>query len=467
MIYEKIKVSALVAEKRFEAKYFLNAYASTVRKMVESKLQFDTLSAFGKVFNPNVFKRQFCDKTESAIPYRQSHDIVKHFEEPSAYLPSAQVSKLNLAVKENWIIITGFGTIVGDVTLVDKHYAGNAFANNVCRFMPDDNVKYGFICAFLKSNYGKSQFNKNASGSTIRYIEAPVVRKTLIPRLSPSTVTTTHDMIIKANQLRDDANDIMTRVNLKLHELLNIEEDKLIPLSASTEKKVGATFIIQSGHLNAKTFRARNYGLRKQSILDVFQSVKFDKLGSLLAIPPSYGARFKRIEATPELGIELLSQSDIFSVKPEGRIISKRSLKNLDKEIVKKGTTLIPAQGTLGENEIFAKAKFVYGYLEEKLVAGHVMRFVPNESKIPSGYLHAILNSPLWFRLFRSSVYGTNLLGFITDLLVEYPIPRFSTQEEADIDAMVKKAYEAFTEANRIEVLAISIIEQEIESWQK
>jgi hypothetical protein len=368
MIYEKIKVNALIAEKRFEAKYFLNAYASTVRKMVDSKLQFDTLGAFGKVFNPNVFKRQFCDKTESSIPYRQSHDIVKHFEEPSAYLPHAQVSKLNLGVKENWIIITGFGTIVGDVSLVDKHYAGNAFANNVCRFIPDDNVKYGFICAFLKSKYGKSQFNKNASGSTIRYIEAPIVRKTLIPRLSQSTVTKTHDIIIKANQLRDDANDMMTAVNQKLHQLLEIDEDKLITLSAPTEKKVGATFIVQSDYLNTKTFRARNYGLRKQSIIDVIQSVKFDKLGSLLTMPPSYGARFKRIEATPELGIELLSQSDIFSIKPEGRIISKRSLKNLDKEIVKKGTTLIPAQGTLGENEIFAKAKFVYGYLENKLV---------------------------------------------------------------------------------------------------
>ncbi|MBC8645346.1 hypothetical protein H9W95_18915 [Flavobacterium lindanitolerans] len=94
------------------------------------------------------------------------------------------------------------------------------------------------------------------------------------------------------------------------------------------------------------------------------------------------------------------------------------------------------------------------------------MRFIPNEEKIMAGYLFAVLNSPLWFRLFRNSVYGTNLLGFIVPLINELPVPRFSNEEEENIDVLVKTAYDNLTLANSKENQAIALIEKEIDLWQ-
>lgn len=105
--------------------------------------------------------------------------------------------------------------------------------------------------------------------------------------------------------------------------------------------------------------------------------------------------------------------------------------------------------------------------MENKVIAGHAMRFIPDENKIRPGYLFAVLNSPLWFRLFRNTVYGTNLLGFIVPLINELPIPRLNDEIEATIDSKVKISYEKLTLANQKEKEAISLVEKEIESWQK
>ena len=153
-------------------------------------------------------------------------------------------------------------------------------------------------------------------------------------------------------------------------------------------------------------------------------------------------------------------------MKPTGNLISKRAIPNLSNEIVKKGTILVPGQGSLGENEIFGRAKFVWGYLENSLVAGHAMRFIPNNEVIDEGYLYAVISSKLWFRIFRSVVYGTNLLGFIVPMLNEMPVPRLGDKLEKEIGQKVKTAYEKLTQANEKENKAISILENEISSWQ-
>lgn len=76
------------------------------------------------------------------------------------------------------------------------------------------------------------------------------------------------------------------------------------------------------------------------------------------------------------------------------------------------------------------------------------------------------MNSELWFRLFRNTVYGTNLLGFIVPLLNELPIPRLEEEFEVLIDKKVKMAYENITKGNLKEYEAINLIENEIEQWQ-
>ena len=128
---------------------------------------------------------------------------------------------------------------------------------------------------------------------------------------------------------------------------------------------------------------------------------------------------------------------------------------------------IVPAVGTLGENEIFSRPLFVHGYLEGKVLSEHLLRIMPDGKKIDPGYLFTVLKSKLFFRIFRSLVYGTNLLYYILPLLERIPIPRLAKDVEAEVGLKVRQAYEKLTAAIDRESKAIILIEQEIESWQK
>src|SRR5699024_1846912 len=121
--------------------------------------------------------------------------------------------------------VTGFGTI-GNTRLVNELSHGLSYANNVCRINADKNVPYGYIYAFLTSKYGRSQLNKNASGSVVRYIEAPGIKKTLIPILPDATQQKIHNLITEASQLRVQANKLLKEsVNVLEKELMFTEDD--------------------------------------------------------------------------------------------------------------------------------------------------------------------------------------------------------------------------------------------------
>ena len=87
--------------------------------------------------------------------------------------------------------------------------------------------------------------------------------------------------------------------------------------------------------------------------------------------------------------------------------------------------------------------------------------------KVPSGYLYAWLASDYGFRLLRNLQAGTKLCRPIPRLVLEIPVPIVEKETMEEIDKMVKDAYTKRYRANCNERKAISLVEQEIESWNK
>ena len=159
MITKTIKSKYIITEgKRIDGKFFLNNDALLSLKMKENENKCSPLSKFALVFNPPVFKRQFCQNTPNAVQYFQSSDVPAASEQSSVFINKKQAEKVNAIVKENQILVTGFGTI-GNVRLVSKLQEGVAYANNTCRIEVNHNFNYGFIYAFMASKYGKAQLN--------------------------------------------------------------------------------------------------------------------------------------------------------------------------------------------------------------------------------------------------------------------------------------------------------------------
>ena len=190
--------------KRFEGKYYLNDNSLQSMCIETAKFKTIELGQLANVFNPPVFKRQFCSDTPRAVQYFQSSDVQMAAEKSPVFVFKEQAESLILLVKKNDILVTGFGTI-GNTRLVSSLQDGTCYANNVCRIRPYDKASLGYIYAFLSSKYGYAQLNKNASGSVVRYIEAPGIKKTLIPELSDNFKAKVGELILESARLREES----------------------------------------------------------------------------------------------------------------------------------------------------------------------------------------------------------------------------------------------------------------------
>lgn len=463
----KVVFSEINLAMRFDSSYHLSegtVYLRKLRKMPHDEL--DEITS--NIFTAGRSKRVYTEE-KYGYPYLSNSDVVKQNPLDGCKYNSKKYGYDEASFLKEGIIVTGRVGAIGQTAYITSELEEfkSMGSDNIIRIVPNKDEKSGYIYAFLASKFGNTLLWRLAAGGVQPYISEDMLRDMPIPKLAESKKEEIHNLIVEASNLRVEANKLLRDARGLFYNELEVSIQELEELNRPLEREVSSSFKISMGEFSAYTFRGRNYSPRKQKIIDVLSKGKHESLRDVLITDPFYGARYKRIESYSSNSVELLSQGNIFDLKPKGRSIAKKSIKNLDQEIVAKGTILVPAQGTLGENEIFGRAKFVWGYLEGKVIAGHAMRFVPDEDKISSGYLFTVLNSPLWFRLFRNTVYGTNLLGFIVPLINDLPIPRIKSSIEASIDLMVKQAYEKLTKGNEIEYQAIELIENEIESWQK
>src|SRR5262249_2471363 len=111
--------------------------------------------------------------------------------------------------------------------------------------------------------------------------------------------------------------------------------------------------------------RALNYSPYLEAFRRPKRSQQSLRLGDLLtSIGPAYGAVFTRHDCHPKHGIELISQTDMFSAEPSGRVIRLDSMANPEKHHVKRWQVLIAGAGTLGETELYGRSIIADARLE-------------------------------------------------------------------------------------------------------
>ncbi len=452
---------------RFEGKHFLNTNSFLSMSLESNINKCMLLEDVALVFNPPVFKRQFCMKVQNSVDYFQSSDILSAAEDSNIFINKAQATSLNLLVKKNDILVTGFGTI-GDTRLVSKYQDGSSYANNVCRIRVKDNIPYGYVYAFMSSKYGNAQLNKNASGSVVRYIEAPGIKKTLIPKFTDKFIIEIDELIRQSASLREEATS-----DLKEAERLLKEESGLRVLTTddydyfgtrSVQRKISC-FKRNIQEIGTITINAFNHSKRvRNGILSELYNKEHVLLKDCLIENKMFSSvGVNAIEVKEGHGIMLINQSDIFNSIVKGKFV--RNNKKYSSHLLKYGEILIAKIGTLGESESFCRCVFVGEDLKGQLISSAFYRLRTNDS-IPSGYLYTWLNSDYGFRLIRYTQYGTKLCYPNPELLYNFPVPIIEKEKMMEIDRLVREAHTKRHQANQKELEAISMVEQEIEKWK-
>ena len=442
----KINSKFVSTDIRLSAGYFLNDDAVNSRIIEKNYANCKELGEMATVWNPPIFKRQFCENTERAVPYCQSSDVTNAIEGSEVFINKAQAYKVGSVVEDKQILVTGFGTI-GNTRLVNELSHGSSFANNVCRIKVKDEVLYGFIYAFMTSKYGKSQLNKNASGSVVRYIEAPGIKKTLIPILPEETQQKIHNLIVESAQLRVEANKL-------LKEAVEIFDEFKIEYSAGSY--VFNKVKIQKISSNKKRFDA-NYNVISELVDEKLKDFKYVTVRSQ-ASKIFIGPRSKRNYVAS--GVPFLSTSEMQKENPTKteKFVNHKTAKDFE---IREGWLLTTRSGTLGDTV------YALPCIDKYSVSEDAIRIVLNKnSEISNKYLFAFLKSNIGKNSLLSGSYGSVILHLNEDYVGDIKVPVFKEKFE-EIEKKVSNYIEFFNKAIVNENQAIDLIEKEIDQWQQ
>ncbi len=432
---------------RFEGKYYLNSnsYLSMVLEQAKGKTK--SLEEYAYVFNPPVFKRQFCKKTPRSVQYFQSSDVPSSIEKSEVFVFKGQAESLNLLVKKGDILVTGFGTI-GNTKLVSSYQDGTCFANNVCRVRANPDAFPGFIYAVLTSKYGYAQLNKNASGSVVRYIESPGIRKTLIPNFPVPFQQEVDNLIQQSAKLREQAADALE----KAHTII----DKEFSIAAKPkENKVAVKNIIKS---HTTRLEGSYYTSANRSIYDyVIENYSYKTLKECSERIFRPGI-FKREYLSR--GVTFLGGADIMMAIPKSdKKLSYKQVMKMPELQVQKGWILVTCGGTIGNTV------YVDNQIAKCVVSQHVMRVVPKENVL-NGYLYAFLSSKIGHELITLFTYGSVIPSVESHHLEKVPIPVLDDEKTKHLDGLIQSYVECLELSKLKETLAITMVEEEIEKWQ-
>lgn len=435
--------------KRFEGKYYLNDNSFLSMKI--ECLQGDTcsLSSIADVFNPPVFKRQFCKETERAVKYFQSSDVPVSSEFSSVFVFKEQAESLNLLVKKGDILVTGFGTI-GNTRLVNSYQDETCYANNVCRIRANKTIDKNYIYAFMSSKFGRAQLNKNASGSVVRYIEAPGIKKTIIPILPDTKYKRICELIDSSIKHREAATTELEEakrylldsfgLKYKHEEGLNCKPISSKKIVASFKTRFDPPFHINCGVETMNT--VRDYVLLQDCDVKMW-----------------YPGIFKR--AYVKDGYPYIKGSSLFDRNPfiSCEQLSRSRTPGLDELWLKEGMLLVSCAGICGQVKIITKE------YEDKHAIGSpdIIRLISNDSLFTTEYLYVYLQLPYIYDYLQSLKYGSVIERFDIYNLEKLPIVKPSSEVSEFVTEKVKlhmmHLYKSFIEEEE----AVTIIEKSFE----
>ncbi len=178
-------------------------------------------------------------------------------------------------------------------------------------------------------------------------------------------------------------------------------------------------------------------------------SLKMEKLVDLVVNGGNGLVNPGRVKRTwvqgEKYGKKFLTSTDIQKFKSSGdRYISFRAIEENKKLIIKQDWTLITRAGSIG------RMAYARSEMDGLACTEDVLRVIPDQEKIPAGYLFSYLRSQFGVSLIVSSTYGAIIQHIEPHHLEDLPVPRLGQVLESKIDSLVKSACRKRSEANEI-----------------
>lgn len=109
-----------------------------------------------------------------------------------------------IQLEENMIAVTRSGTI-GRVQIIPTYMASWTASEHATRFLAAEDMNPGYLYAWLASDYGYRLITRYSYGSVILEVDKEMFSSVPIALPEPSIINEIGNLVLKANQLRDEA----------------------------------------------------------------------------------------------------------------------------------------------------------------------------------------------------------------------------------------------------------------------
>lgn len=447
MKFSSVRSKFVVSQMRLDGSFHLSD-GLEVRKLV-SRSPYGTTEikdVTSDIYCPGIFKRNY---VKSGIPFLGGGDIQKQDLDSGKYLRKKNTPNYEiLQIKKGWSLVTCGGTI-GDAVFANNLLAKCWVSQHVMRVIPK-NIKEGMLYAYLASKYGKLLLTTNTYGSVIPTLNAGNIANLPIPRFQEPFQREIDDLVQEAAKLRENASNALEYAIGYFDTLF------LMPFKESCLGKVSSKEILTS--IN-KRFEA-SFHISEGKDIDKYikEHYEWKSLGEVCS-NISRPDIFKRYYV--KKGITFLGGADIFLATPDSeKRLSPKKTANIEALMIKEGTILLPRSGTIG-NVAWAHAGHA-----QKLASEDVIRITPNDI-LRAGYVYAFLASKYGKKLIQRYIFGSVIQHVEPPHLKLIPVPIIDKKVMDDIHDKVMVYSSAMGKAIEYERKAITMVEQEIEKWNK
>lgn len=436
---------------RVDASYHLSE-GQEVKRLIDScSYEMLTISDVSSdIFIGNRAKRIYVTKRENGIPFLSSSDILQADLEnvklaSKKYTPAIE----QMTLKKGWTLISRSGTI-GNCAFANAKHAQKLASEHVIRVCPNNILRQGVIYAYLTSKYGHSLLTQGTFGAVIQHIEPSFVGSLPIPNFPESFQKEVDDLIQESARLREEATDALDDAHRLFMKSISIDK---------SEKRTNRVSIQTILHSHNCRFEGSYFTSRNRDIYNaIIGGMNYRLLGEMTDRIFRPGI-FKRDYV--KNGVKFLGGADILMAIPDSyKQLSFKQVQRMPELKVKRGWILATCGGTIG-NTVFIDSQ-----LEKCVISQHVMRIVP-KADVLNGYLYAVLSSDYGHQLFNLYSSGSVIPQIEAHHIERIPIPMIEKSKMELIESLICQYVSKIEKSKEKEISAISMVESEIEKWNK
>lgn len=454
----------LSGEQRLDGRFYANEAFSARLALAKSNYERKPLyKLVSNIYYPNRFKRIYATSKGAGTPFL-TPSAAFHFRPTSDKLLAKTCPEYDECfVDEGALLVTRSGT-VGRITIATEYLVKFALSDDIIR-VEQSTVPSGYLYAYLSSWIGQALISKDRYGSAIKHLEPHHIGNVSVPLVDESVQKVIHQEIVKAFQLRDEANNLLDNADDLLYKLLGLPafDEELVGYfdNPDADKHLPSpkSFVLNTSELDDRFDGSYHVPIARTAIKLVkksnYEAVQLGNLISRVFHPP----RFPRTYVDEAFGVPFLQGSHLPQIRPyDLKFISSTVNKKQAKQcLVKPNWILVTRSGTIGRLGLVPK-------IENDLAASeHMIRIVAKKGGSHPGYIMAFLATPYGQHQLKSKIYGA-----VVDELTEEDteavwIPNAPYDAQREIGEKVVEAYEKKELANQIEAKAIRQLEEILE----